>query len=84
MKYVLERIVHEGEASAYIPQGPYNLFSLQKPAYLLYLIQTSGGPSLSMKIKQDMAFLHNLPGNSICFLLKPEMTSVLCCACFVF
>lgn len=78
MNYVLEIIVHEGEASAYIPQGPYNLFSLQKLAYLLYLIQISGSPSLSMIIKQDVVFLHNLPGNNICFLLKPEITLVLC------
>lgn len=80
---MLEIIVHEEEASAYIPQGPYNLFSLQKLAYLLSLIQTSGGPSLSMIIKQDIVFLHNLPGNNICSLLKPEITFVLCMLCFL-
>lgn len=80
---MLKRIVHERETSANIPQGPYNLLSLRKLIFLLYLVHTSGGSSLSMIIKQITVVLHNLPGNNICFLLKPEKTSDLCMYCFL-
>lgn len=36
-----------------------------------------------MIIKQITVVLHNLPGNNICFLLKPEKTSDLCMYCFL-
>lgn len=31
----------------------------------------------------DHCVLHNLPGDNICFLLKPEKTSALCMYCFL-